>query len=118
EMAAALHERDIEERLAVDLEQVERGEDAPAAGATREGVALRVQLELPVVWEAVDEHAIEDRGARAGVGDDRVVQLSGSVHRSVVPDEARTVVAHPDKGPQALPLGLQDVAGRLRPPAG
>jgi len=113
-MAPAFEQRDLQQRLSVDLEQVECREDPPAARRARHGVPLRVHLELRLVEEAVDQHSIQDRAVRARVGDDGVVELARTVIRAVVAHVPRAGCVHPDEDADALPLGFEDVAVGLR----
>src|SRR6184192_2318039 len=55
EMALALEERDADERLAIDLEQIERAEDLPARKLAGEGVPVGIHLEIAVVLPVRDE---------------------------------------------------------------
>src|SRR5687767_11038087 len=117
-MPLSLEEGDVDERLAVDLEEVERREDPPSGGGPGEGVAVAVDLELLLVLPVGHEHPVDDRGLAARERADRVVELARTVDRAGVPDEAVSWVSDADKGPGAGPLRLQDVSLRLGPLAG
>src|SRR2546428_4911670 len=62
EVPPALEQRYVEQRLAIDFEQIERREDAARSRRARHRVALGVHLELRFVLPAVDENAVEGRG--------------------------------------------------------
>src|SRR5438309_3896314 len=53
EMSPTLEERDVEERLAVDLQEIERGEDLLTRELPRVRVATLVYLEVALVLPAV-----------------------------------------------------------------
>src|SRR2546427_5380222 len=115
EVTPSLEERDLEERLAVDLEEIERGEDAPPSGRSRERIALLVHLEVRLVAPVVDQHAVDDRAVTPRVGDDRVVELARGVELAPVPAEAGPArVPDTYEGARSHPLRLQDVALRFR----
>jgi len=118
EMPFALEQRDLQERLAIDLEQVEGREDLPRARVARERVAIWVELELRFIAPIRDEDAVDDRGRAVRLGHDRVVQLARSVNLAVIPDEVRPAVADTSERPLSLPIGLQDVTRQLRAFAG
>src|SRR3989442_3562934 len=115
EVTPSLEERDLEERLAVDLEEIERGEDAPPSGRSRERIALLVHLEVRLVAPVVDQHAVDDRAVTPRVGDDRVVELARGLELAHVPAEAGPArVPDTYEGARSHPLRLQDVALRFR----
>src|SRR5438132_4679589 len=114
EMALPFEQRDAHERIAVDLQQIERAEDLPARGLAGEGVALRIDLEVAVVLPVRDEDAVEDRAAAMRLRLDRVEELARTVDRTVVAHEPRPVVADPDERPGPLPGRLEDVVRQLR----
>ena len=110
-MAFALEERDLEEPLCVDLEQVERREDLTAAELSRIGIAGVIDLEIALVFPVVDEDAVEGRGLAPCHRDDGLVELTGTVHGALIAEEMRLAVADPDEHPGTRPGRLQDVAG-------
>src|SRR5919201_470066 len=87
EVAAALEERHREERLTVDLEEIEGREDLPASELAGVRVAGVVDLEIALVLPVVDEDAVDDRGLAARVRDDGVVELARPLERTGVPEE-------------------------------
>src|SRR6266550_329281 len=114
EVSAPFEQGDLKQRLAIHLEEVERGKDLPRAELPGVGVALVVDFEIALVAPIVDQHAVDDRGFAVGVRDDRVVQLARAARRSAVPDETRVAVADPHEHACPRPLRLEDVAFRLR----
>src|SRR5439155_17943205 len=114
EMSAALQEWHVQQRLAVDLQEIERGEDPPPAVLPCVRVALVVDLEIALVPPIAHENAVHDRGRALRVRDDRVVELARAIDRPRVAAEARLTLADPDEDPGTCPLGLEDVALRLR----
>src|SRR5881296_454828 len=103
-MTPALEKRDLEERLAVDLQQVERGEDLPSPELPRVRVAVVVDLEVALVLPVGHQDA----------GEDRVVQLARSVHPAFVAEEMRLGMANAHQHSRARPGWLEDVALPLR----
>src|SRR5712691_5079640 len=108
EVPAPLEKRDGEQRLAVDLEQVEGGEDLPGAELAGVGVALVVYFEIALVPPLVHQHAVDDRAVAASVRDDRVVELARAARRAAVPDETRGTVPDPHEHARPRPLRLED----------
>src|SRR5438876_1109729 len=114
EVALPFEERNADERLTVDLEEVERAEDLAARELAGECVPLGVHLEVAIVLPVRDEDAVEDRRRAPGLRLDRVEELARPVHRSVVTEEARAVVADPDRDAGALPGRLEVVVRQRR----
>jgi hypothetical protein len=100
-MAPTLEERDVEERLAVDLEEIERGEDLLACELARVRVAMVVYLEVALVFPAVDEDAVDDRGVALRLSHDRVVQLARPCDLPFVTKEVRVGVADANEDSRA-----------------
>src|ERR1700687_2563284 len=117
-MAFALQQGDLEQRLTIDLEQVEGGEDLSRACAAHEGVALRIELALRLIAPVRDEGAVDDRRRAVRLGHDRVVQLPRSLDLAAVADEVRSAVADTRQRPRSHPLRLEDVVRQLRAFAG
>src|SRR6266550_4755609 len=115
EMPPPLEERYLEERLAIDLEEVEGREDLAATELSRVRVSVLVDLEIALVLPAFDEDPIQDRGAALRLGDDRVVQLTRPVHLPLIANEVRFRMADPDEDSRPGPRWLEDVAVPLRP---
>src|ERR1700704_5910058 len=109
QMALALQQRDLQEGLAVDFEQVERGEDLPRAGVPHESVALRIELELRLIVPVRHEDAVDDRRRAVRLGDDRVIQLPGPVDLAAVADEVRSAEPDTHQRPRSHPIRLEDV---------
>src|SRR6266568_2862092 len=63
EVPPPFQKRDLQKRLAVDLEEIERREDQPSSELPRVRVALLVHFEIALVLPAFDEDAVDDRGA-------------------------------------------------------
>src|SRR6266566_175164 len=114
-MASPLQEWDLEQGLAVDLEEVEGREDLATAELPGVCVSLLIDLEVAFVLPPVDENAVEDRGAALRLRDDRVVQLARSGHLAFVADEVRLGMTDPDEDSRSCPCRLEDVALPLRP---
>src|SRR6267143_288175 len=114
EMPPALEEWDVEKRLTVDLQEIERGEDLLTCELPRVRVAMLVYLEIALVLPAVDQDTVDDRGAALRFGDDRVVQLAGPGHLPLVAKEMGLRVADSDEDPGAGPRRFEDVALPLR----
>src|SRR6266550_821255 len=115
EMPPPLEERYLEERLAIDLEEVEGREDLAATELSRVRVSVLVDLEIALVLPAFDEDPIQDRRAALRLGDDRVVQLTRPVHLPLIANEVRFRMADPDEDSRPGPRWLEDVAVPLRP---
>src|SRR5439155_1268562 len=109
-MAPPLQEWDLEEGLAVDLEEVEGREDLATAELPRVRVSLLIDLEVALVLPPIDQNAIKDRGAALCLRDDRVVQLTRSSHFAFVADEVRLGMTDPDEDSRSCPCRLEDVA--------
>src|SRR5207237_3941755 len=99
-------EWDLEEGLAVDLEEVEGREDLATAELPRVRVSLLIDLQVAFVLPSVDQNAIEDRGAALRLRDDCVVQLARSGHFAFVADKVRLGVTDPDEDSRACPCRL------------
>ena len=113
-MSPTLEERDVEERLAVDLQEIERGEDLLTCELARVRVATLVYLEVALVLPAVDEDAVNDRGVALRLSHDRVVQLARPRDLPFITEEVRLGVANANEDPRACPRGFEDVALPLR----
>ena len=100
-MAPTLEERDVKERLAVDLEEIERGEDLLTRELARVRVAMVVYLEVALVFPAVDEDAVDDRGVALRLSHDRVVQLARPSDLPFVTKEVRVGVADANEDSRA-----------------
>src|SRR5436309_7479213 len=59
EVPPALEQRDLQKRLAVDLEEVEGGEDLARPEAAGVGVSLFVHLEVALVLPVVHQYAVD-----------------------------------------------------------
>src|SRR6266540_833782 len=118
QMSFALEERDLQQRLAVDLDQVEGREDLTRARVAHERVALRIELELRLIPPVRHENAVDDRRTAVRLGHDRVVQLARSLDLTVISDEMRPAVADARQRPRSHPVRLKDVARQLRAFAG
>src|SRR2546425_3117174 len=114
EVTAPLEQRDGQQGLAIDLEQVEGGEDLPRAILAGIGVALVINFEVALVAPIVDQDTIDDRGIATGIRDDRVVELARAGRRAAVADETWVAMADPHQDACAGPLRLEDVVLRLR----
>ena len=113
-MTPALEQRDLEKRLAVDLDQVECRENLTTSELPRVGVAMVVDLEVALVLPVGHEDTVEDRGLAPGLGDDRVVQLTRPLDGALVAEEVRLGMADTYEDPRARPRRLEDVALPLR----
>ncbi len=118
EVSFSLQERDLEERLAVDLEEIERGEDLPRDRVAHEGVAVRIELQLRLIAPVRNENAVDDRRRAPGLGRDRVIELARPLDLALVTDEMRTVVTDARDGACPHPVRLEDVVRQLRAFAG
>src|SRR2546421_3750888 len=114
EVSPTLQERNPEERLAIDLEQVERGEDLLTCELARVGISVVVHLEVSLVLPLIDEDSVDDRRGALRLGDDRVIELPRPGHLAFVADEVRLRVADTDEHPCPRPRRLEDVALPLR----
>src|SRR2546428_9833331 len=117
-MPPTLEQRHGEQRLTVDLEEIERGEDLPPSELARVGIPLVIDFEIALVLPVVDQHAVDDRRLAARVSHDRVVELSWTIARALVPHELRRAVADSHEEAGTHPLRLEDVAPRAPPPPG
>src|SRR2546428_8889556 len=88
-MAPPLQEWDLEEGLAVDLEEVEGREDLPTAELPRVRVSRLSDLEVALVLPPLDENAVEGPGASLPLPDDRVVHLARSAPSGLAAPEVR-----------------------------
>src|SRR4029077_10916161 len=113
-MTSAFEERDREERVAVYLQEVERGEDLPASELPRIRVAVLVDFKVALVLPVGHQNTVEDGGLAPRLGNDRVVQLTRPVHGALVSDEMRLGVTNTHEHPRARPRRLEDVALLLR----
>src|SRR5438093_11767048 len=118
EVSLAFEQWDLEQRLAVDLEQIECCEDLPGARFPHEGIAVRIELELRLITPVGDKDPVDDRGHALRFGRDRVVQLPRAVHLAAVADEVRSTVADTRESPLSHPVRLEDVVRHLRAFAG
>src|SRR2546426_2068681 len=117
-MPPTLEQGHGEQRLTVDREEIERGEDLSPPELARVGVPLVIDFEIALVLPLVDQHTVDDRRLATRVSHDRVVQLSWTLTRALVPHELRRAVADSHEEAGTHPLRLEDVAVGLRPLAG
>src|SRR5438309_5647081 len=114
EVPPPLQERDLEEGLAVDLQEIERGEDLATPELPRVRVSLVVDLEFAFILPIVDQDAVDDGGVALGFGDDRVVELARPGDHAAVAKNMGLRVTHADEDPRARPCRLEDVTVPLR----
>src|SRR5437867_4073952 len=118
EVSLPFEQRDLEQRLAVDLEQIECCEDLPRARFPHERIPIRIELELRLITPVGDEDPVDDRRRALGFGRDRVEQLPRAVHLAAVADEVRSTVSDARESPRSHPVRLEDVVRYLRAFAG
>src|SRR5256885_1153247 len=114
EVPPPLQEWDLEEGLAVDLQEIERGEDLATPELPRVRVSLVVDLEFAFILPIVDQDAVDDGGVALGFGDDRVVELARPGDHAAVAEKMGLRVTHADEDPGARPCRLEDVTVPLR----
>src|SRR6267142_102668 len=118
EVPFALQQRDLDQGLAVDLQQVEGGEDLAAGRVSRERVAVGIELELRLIAPVRDEDAVDDRRAAVRLGHDRVVQLAWPIDLAAVAQKTRPLVPDTRDRARSHPVRFEDVVRQLRAFAG
>src|SRR5207244_1162604 len=104
EVPPPLQEWDLEEGLAVDLQEIERGEDLATPELPRVRVSLVVDLEFAFILPIVDQDAVDDGGLALGFCDARAIMPTPARNSLLGVHRGSRICASSVGPPRAVPL--------------